>query len=53
MHADGDGTVLLTGALGDSFPDSCSQRVIVQNLSHFPMLMDQRVWTLLGAFLNE
>ena len=50
---DGDGTVFLTGALGDQFPERISKRVVIQNLRHFALLFDSRVWEIIEGWLYD
>ncbi|KAH0575539.1 Lecithin-cholesterol acyltransferase [Spironucleus salmonicida] len=52
INVEGDGTVFLTGALGDDFPDNVSQRYVLQGVKHFSLIMDERVWNWLAEWLE-
>ncbi|EFO62903.1 Lecithin-cholesterol acyl transferase, putative [Giardia lamblia P15] len=52
IDSDGDGTVLLHSALSDGFPhDLVIDRVIVKNITHFMLIHDKVVWSLIEEAL--
>lgn len=52
IDSDGDGTVLLHSALSDGFPsDLIIDRVIVKNITHFMLIHDKIVWSLIEDVL--
>lgn len=52
IDSDGDGTVLLHSALSDGFPsDLIIDRVVVKNITHFMLIHDTTVWSLIEDVL--
>lgn len=52
IDSDGDGTVLLHSALSDGFPnDLVIDRVVVKNITHFMLIHDKAVWSLIEEVL--